>query len=45
MFKAAGRTEEARIARILLGAMRDKLDALQVRMNAILAAERVGTSN
>ena len=43
-FEAAGRTEEARTARILLGVLTDKLDALQIRLSAISAAERTGTS-
>lgn len=44
-FEASGRKEEARVARVLLRAMTDKLDALQIRLNAILAAERTGISD
>lgn len=44
-FDAAGRTREARVARVMLGALADKLDALQIRLKAIFAAERTGISN
>ena len=39
-FEATGRMEAARTARILLGAITDKLDALNLRLSAIKAGER-----
>jgi len=41
-FEAIGKMEEARTARVLLGAMTDKRDALKLRLWVIDTAERRG---